>query len=273
MEAGLFKSEPDINKSPVIVTVDLTRDIINLNETVAHFYKLFDNAYGSNNEKLFETSDLEQILELFKDAIDDLKHGEINAYTIGGNAVELQTINSVKVKNNLIQTNQNINALKVAYVRTADMIKKIVRVINSKEMMMLSSMGVQYKMLASATYEQLKRILETIPDRLKDAKKLENNLTKMENSYKDLTKELMAMQRSMSAVSTVTFDTIYNRRMMELSNSANYMSQAVTLRLAGIGLYVKELKDVRDALVMLSNINTIDRKDAEELSKKLSELD
>ena len=36
-------------------------------------------------------------------------------------------------------------------------------------MMMLSDMGVDFRLLTSSTYEQLKRLLDTMPNRLKEA--------------------------------------------------------------------------------------------------------
>lgn len=254
---GITKKEAPapVAKQPVIITVDLSRDIMNLKELMQHFYDLFDGAYGSNNEKLFASDDLKVILELFKDTVEKIKTGDLNVYSVNGSAIEVSGINKERVKQNLVVTNQNINNLKEAYMQTSAKIQDITKIIQSKEMMMLSDMGVDFRLLTSSTYEQLKKILDTMPNRLKEAKKLEKDMTKVQNEYDKLIKELNAMQRTMQAVSTVNYDTIYNRRLVELLSSANWMSQTVTLRLAGLALYIRELKEVRDAIVMLAGVN------------------
>ena len=125
---------------------------------------------------------------------------------------------------------------------------------------MLSDMGVDFRLLTSSTYEQLKSLLDTMPNRLKEASKLEKDMTRVQGKYDKLVKELNDMQRRMQSVSNVSYDTVYNRRLIDLLTCANWMSQTITLRLAGLALYIKELKDVRDAIVMLAGVNKGDLK-------------
>ena len=42
--------------------------------------------------------------------------------------------------------------------------------------------------------------------------------------------------------------------MSDLFVAARYMTDIVTLRLSGIGLYIKELKDVQDVLFQLNGL-------------------
>lgn len=262
-DLGIVKYSRDrdaVKTQPIIVTIDLARDIQNIRTLTDHFYKLFDNAYGSANEHLFGTDDLEIILNIFNDTIARLKTGNIAQYSVsGGVAVDAPGINSERVKQNLKMTNENLNNLKNAYTQTAQQIEKISKIIHTKEMLMLSDIGASYRLLSTGTFQQMLPIVETIPARLKKAAEMERKLAKMKSEYSALVQELQRMQTSFATVSNVTFDTIYNRKIVDLLNAASWMSDTVSLRLTGIGLYIKELKDVRDALVMVSDLNAAPR--------------
>jgi len=246
----------DASKKPIIISLDFSKDLLSLRELMQHFYDLYDNAYGSNNEKLFDTSDLEAILRVFQTTIKKIKNGDAPmTYSMGGYATEVSAIDSSKVKDNLILTNANINNLKQAYVITADKIKNISQIINSKEMMALADYSFDYKMLTAGTLNQLQGIVDTIPSRLKDAEKLSKQLSKMGNQYSKLIKELEKMQLAVTSLSPITYDSVTNRRMLDLLNSAKYMSDVVTVRLTGLGLYIRELKDIRGVISMMAAIN------------------
>ena len=255
------KSEANPAKQPIIITIDLSRDIQNLKSFVDHFYKLFDHAYGSNNEHLFSTGDLEIILNTFKTTIERMRSGNIAQYSVsGGVAIDAEGVNPERVKQNLINTTVNMNNLKKAFTDTSAKIQDLSKIINSKQMLMLSDIGASYTTLTSDTYVQLISILETMPERLKKATAMEKEMSKMKNEYTKLVNELQSMQKSFAGVSNVTYDTIYNRKVIELLNSANWMTDTVSLRLTGIGLYIREMKDVRDSLVMLAGTQSMPRK-------------
>lgn len=258
-ELGIIKksdvSSGDVKTTPVLVSVDLSRDLMSIRELMQRFYELFDNAYGSNNEHLFQTDDLELILQIFNDTIKRVKDGSSTVYAYGGSAVEIDQINSDRISENLKLTNTNITNLKSAYVQTADKIKDIMKIIQSKELLMVNSLGSSYKMLSSGTYQQLIQMAATIPVRLKEAQELEKALGKLKSQYDALAKQLAATQRNILAIGNVQYDTIYNRKMVELFRAASSMRDIVTLRLSGIGLYIKELKDVQDVMTMLVNFN------------------
>ena len=249
-------AEPANGKNaPIMITVDLSKDMLSLKELVQHFYDLFDNAYGSNNEKLFEADDLKSILEVFKNTLNTLQTGELNVYAVNGSSVELSAVNSSRVKDNLTLTNTNINALKEAYMQTGAKIKDLTRIMSSKEMLMIADMGTTYSALTTSTLTQLQNILKTIDPRMKQAGKMEKDMMKVQKQYEKLVDQLSGLQRSFASVSNISYDTIYNRKMIELLNSAKMMSQVVTLRLVGLGLYIKEMSEVRDALGMLASLN------------------
>lgn len=240
----------------IVVTLDFSRDIEDLKLLVQHFYDLFDGAFGSFNEKLFDTQDLKLILELFNDTLQHIKTGDpAREVTIGGSATEVQAVSASRVKENLINTNENINKLKMAYVQTAAKIKDMAKIINSKELLMLSDLGVEYQMLTSATLTQMMPIMQSLLVRIKEASKMEKELDKVKREYEALVKKLSDSQRAVMSISNITYNTVYARRLNDLFVAARYMSDIVTLRLSGLGLYIKELKDVRDILTQLNGLN------------------
>lgn len=250
------KDEPNPKTERVIVTLDLSRDVESLRLMVQHFYDLFDGAYGSFNEKLFDNTDLKLVLDLFADTIKRLKSGDpAREISISGNAYEVEGVNPSRIKENLILTNGNVEKLKNAYVQTAAKIKDISKILNNKQLLMLTDLGVEYKMLTASTLKPMIGILETIPARLKEAAKMEKALEKTKKEYDVLVKKLSDSQRALVSISNITYSTAYSRRMNDLFVAARYMTDIVTLRLSALGLYIKELKDVRDVLVQLNGLN------------------
>lgn len=242
-------------QTPIVVSLDLSQDILNLQQLVQHFYDLFDNSYGSNAEHLFKTDDLELLLQLFKRAIENIKTGSVDAYQLGTELVELNAVSPGRIYENLKNTYANVNELKLAYQETFNRINKIAKIINNKELTMVSSMGVDYKFLTSSTMHQMINILKTIKPRLKEADKLESKLSKAEDKYKKIVKELESLQRAFVAVGNVTYTSVYQKKINELFNASKYMTQTISLRLTAIALYIKQLKDLKEILVMLSAIN------------------
>lgn len=243
-------------KGAYIVSIDFSKDIEDLKLLIQHFYDLFDNAYGSNSEKLFDTQDLEVVLDLIKNQFQRIKNGDAaTTYTLGGSASQIEAVNVYKVKDNLILTNSNITALKKAYQETAAKIRNIGTVINGKEMLALSQYGVQYKVLTKSTLIAMKSILDTLPTRVKQAKKMEHGLIKMKRAYEKVIVKLEEAQRAVIGVSSIVFTSPYQRQVNDLISSTRFMSDIITLRLSGLGLYLKELQDTRDIIKMLTGIN------------------
>lgn len=253
VKAPLEKVNPE--KEKVVVTIDLSRDIESLKILMQHFYDLFDRAYGSFNEKFFDTEDLELILKIFADTLKRIKTGDpAREIALGGRTAEVEAISAARVKENLITTRDNVEKLKAAYVGTSDKIKDIAKIINSKELIALSDMGVPYKMLTFATLKQMEPMMKTIPARIKEATGLEKKLEKTKKEYEKLVSALSAMQHSVVTISNITYDTVYGRKINELFVAARYMSDIITLRLSALGLYIKELKDISVLLKQLNNI-------------------
>jgi hypothetical protein len=259
---GLLDMIRELRKKPenktMVVSLDLSKDIFHLKELVQHFYDLFDNAYGSNNEKLFETEDLKAILEVIASTTKAAATGEVDMYSLDGRAVDIPRVSTERVRDNLTYTNENIRSLKDAYISTAGRIKDIARIISSKEMLMLSDYGVSYSALSGATLSQLQDVLKTVGPRRESALKLQKDMIKVQKKYEELINKMNPLIKSISAasnVSSVVYNSTYDRRIIELIQAAKMMSQVVSLRLVGLTLYIKELEDVQDTVTMLANLN------------------
>lgn len=252
----LFK-EPEVrpDKQPIVITMDLSKDLLALRQLVSHFYDLFDNAYGSNNEQLFGTEDLEIILKIFRNSIKSIKTGDLPTYEVGGTMAEVSAIDSSRIKENLIRTHTNVQALQGAYQDTANRINDIAKIINNKELLMTKDMGISFAWLTGSTLKEMNEIQATIKPRLKEAEKLMKALDKAQRAYGEVANELQKMQHAILAISNITYTSVYQRRVQDLLLAAKYMTQLVSLRLSALGVYIKELKDIRNIISMLAVLN------------------
>ena len=252
---GIIKDNPPLKGGPnrIIVTLDFSRDIETLKILVDHFFDLFDNAYGTFNEKLFDASDLNLILKIFQGTLKRIEDGDpAREILVGGTATEVKEVSAAHVRQNLINTNTNIDALKKAYVQTNDKIKDIVKIISNKQLVAMTDLGVSASMLSSSTIKQLLPLVKMLPERLKEAKNVERDLNKVKSDYDAFTKKLQSLQKNVMSISNISYSTIHARRINELFLASRYMSDIVTLRLSGLTLYIKELKDLREILIQIA---------------------
>jgi predicted transcriptional regulator len=108
-------------------------------------------------------------------------------------------------------------------------------------------------------------LIEKLKPRLKEAKTLENSLKKMQDSYTKITKELEKLSSAMlvSPYSSITYTSVYQRKISNLVLSAKYMTQTVVLRLSTLSIYIKEISDILEIIRNLNAINSVDRTIAE----------
>lgn len=240
-----------------VIKLDTTKDLFALKQSLDHFFDLFDNSYGSNDEKLFSVDDLEIMLKMFENTLQLMKSG-----VSGDSALEIRgeltltgdAINATRLKDNLLRTKINTDNLKAAYVVTNKQINQIAQIIMNKNLLGASQMGVQYAFLSASTYETMIEILEIIDMRLKEAQVMEKKLNKMKASYIKLTNALDAKRAKLNTLSGLAYTTIIQRKINELYDGARYMTQTVQLRLNTLALYISELNDTR---AILKNLNAI----------------
>ena len=80
-------NHPSGEPKGVVISLDVTKDVVSLKEYCRHFFDLFDNAFGSNNEFLFGTEDVEMLLRAFETMRKNLESGKMSMFSIGQNRV------------------------------------------------------------------------------------------------------------------------------------------------------------------------------------------
>lgn len=143
------------DKQMIIVSLDFSKDLMDMKQLVQHFFDLFDNAFGSNNENLYGTDDLELILRVFDSTVENMKKGKTNTYEIDGNLAEISAISADRVYDNLVNTNTNLTNLKECYQQTFDKINDVAKIINNKELLSAADMGINFKYLTMNTKKSI----------------------------------------------------------------------------------------------------------------------
>ena len=247
--------EKKVEDRQIVISVDMSKDLISLEQLLQHFLDLFDNSIGSNGEQLFETSDLELMLKLFRDTLADIKDYRIGAQEVGGAVVEFNPIDSRRIKDNLIRTKLNVDRLREAYNNTDNAIRRVSTLLSQKQMILATNMGAEFAFYSSATYARMARIIDIIKPRIKAAVKLHSNLEKMRNAYERIVSELQGYSKKLGTISNMAYTTVYQKKVSNLYESARYMSQTVTLRMTALAAYIRQLDDIQQTLISLNRVN------------------
>ena len=250
-----IKQGPDVK----VISFDTSKELIDLQHSLEHFVSLYNNAYGSNDEWMFGTDDLELMMNVFKQTYQSIKSGNVPTYDVAGTLTEVDTIDKNKLRENLIRTNTNTENLKKAYLETAKKIETISGIVGHKQLLGAQSMGIQYGFLSAASYEVMISLTRVINEYLRDAEKNEKKLHKMRDQYSKIAEELGKLRSAMQGVSSIAYTSIYQKRIDNLFMASRYMTQTVTLRLTTLGLYIKELRDIKELLINLNSVNLVNR--------------
>lgn len=248
------------------IRIDTTKDLFELQQTLQHFFDLFDNAYGSNEENLFSVEDLAIMLNVFKDTLQRIRNPKTaTAVELSGNLVfDYDAISSAKLKDNLLRTKINTDNLKRAYQMTNQQVNTIAKIIMNKNLLGVSQLGVQYAALSASSYTVMIEILDIIDKRLKEAAVMEKKLQKMKKEYEELSQAIDRQRIILMSISGMTFTSILQRKINDLFMSAQYMTQTIQLRLNCLALYMSELNDTRAILKNLNAINEVNKREKKE---------
>ena len=247
--------EKKMSDRQIIISVDISKDLISLEQLLQHFFDLFDNALGSNSEHLFGTDDLELMLKIFKDTIDDVKNYKTVSYEIGGNAVEATPIDARRMSDNLNRTHVNTQNLRNAYTQTAEAIKRVSTVLTQKQLLMATQMGAEFAFLSSASYARMSNILDIVKPRIKTADKLYKNLDKMRDMYGRIANDLSNYTRKIGAFSSMSYISTYQKKVTNLFDSARYVTQIISLRMNALAAYIANLRNVQEMIISINRIN------------------
>jgi hypothetical protein len=238
------------------IMVDVSKEMQELEQILDHFLNLFDNAYGSNQEHLFETEDLELLLELFRETMGTIATGKVPTYALQGKLTELDVINKEKLRDNLIRTKINVEQLKRAYTETQKNAINTLQWITQKQLLASQGLGEMFKFYSAATYTRMINILDVLEPRIKDAGKLEKGLKRMGDKFNKVVIELGKQRRSIANFGDVVYTPVYQKKINDLFEASRYVSQTITLRLTALGMYIREMKDVKEAILNANSINS-----------------
>lgn len=238
------------------IKIDIERDLFDLQQYLQHFIDLFENAYGSNNEHLFGITDLEMLLDIFSQTLRDIETGRVATIDIAGSLAETNSIDSKKIKDDLIRTKINTDKLKEVYVKTSEKINDILRVIQHKQILGSTGMGISFRFLSQGSYTVILNIIDVLKPRLEHTIKMEKEMEKIKVRYEKLVNDLAKLRTKFRAVGNVAYTSIVQRKVDDLFVSSRMLSQSITLRLTTIGIYIKELREIQIALINVNAINS-----------------
>lgn|SRR5574344_539832 len=259
-----YGADDNQERGVTVVRVDTSRDLLALQETLHHFFDLFDNAFGSNDEKLFSIDDLDIMLHFLKDTLSSVKNPNkfsmASSTEVSGSFINDNSIDPAKIADDLRRTSINTNNLKTAYVLTNKQINTIAKIIADKNLSLIASMGQQYTYLSASTYQVMSEILSVIETRLKEAEEMSKKLNKMKTAYENLTTELEKYRAGLNSITGLAYTTIIQRKINDLYDASRYMTQIVQLRSNALALYLSELNDTHAIITNLNAVNTANKK-------------
>jgi hypothetical protein len=254
-----------------VVDINISKEIENIAQLLNYFLELFDNAYGSNREYLFGTEDLDLLLDLFKAATKTTLFGSpdfaASKIAIAGKLATDRNISASRLKDNLIRTKINTDNLKQVYVRIQEAFTNTVGSLSQKQLMALEKLGVNYRMYSASTYNQILAIAELLEPRYEQARKLEKDLQKSKNAFDKIVIDLAKERKALMVVSDVIYTDERQRRVNELFDASRYVNQTISLRLATLGLFIRQLTETK---TMLKAINSLNKQALDDLRKELS---
>ena len=252
---GGFKDQTVESKQVIAIDINISKEMEGIQQLLQHFLDLFDNAYGSNRERLFGTEDLEMLLELFRKTIDQLTKGDISTTAIAGKLTSMELLDSSKLKDNMIRTKVNTDNLKRVYVQIEQGISNMLAILSHKQLVALENLGSGYRFYSASTYIQMVKILDAINPRVKESEQMEKDLKKMKEVFDKIVIQLGKQRDALVGYGQITYTSVYQKRISDLFDGARYVSQTVTLRLATLGLFIRQIKDIREAIFTVNSMN------------------
>ena len=241
------------NERPVqrVLELDVSSDLYALQQSLSHFFDLFDRSFGSVGENLFDTADLTIVYNYIDHLCKSFEKGNVNPAILQN---QLTNIDSDTIYENLIRTKTNVDNLEKAYYTTYQQIDKINKIITSKQLASLAAYGVNYMFLSQYTCNAMGDMLKYIDDRLKDAVKMQKELDSTRNKFTELCTRTEKLRNSIKGFSYIQVNTIYEQKINDLYLSTKYITQITTLRLNTLTKYIQELQQVR---LTIANLNAL----------------
>jgi len=263
--AKSVSTEDNEGKQVKAIDINISKEMEGIHQLLQYFFDLFDNSYGSNREHLFGTEDLEMLMQLFQATIKDLGEGTVSTTAISGKLTSMQLLSADKLKDNLIRTKVNTDNLKKVYVQIQESVTNMLAVLSHKQLIAAEGLGVSYRFYSASTYVQMIKILDAVKPRVKQAEQMEKDLKKMQTIFDKLVVQLGKQRQVLLGFGQVTYTSVYQRKISELFDASRYVSQTISLRLATLGLFIRQIKDIQESIY---NVNAINSRNKDFLTSK-----
>ena len=247
------------SKQVMAVDINISKEMEGISQLLQYFFDLFDNSYGSNREHLFGTEDLEMLLELFRETIKSMAEGTVSTTAISGKLTSMQLLSADKLKDNLIRTKVNTDNLKKVYVQIQESLSNMLAIVSHKQLVGAENLGINYRFYSASTYVQMIKIIDAIKPRIKQAEQMEKDLQKMQKVFDKIVVQLGKMRQSLLGFGSVTYTSAYQKKVAELFDASRFVSQTISLRLATLGLFLRQIKDIRESIYNVNAINSRNR--------------
>jgi hypothetical protein len=128
-------------------------------------------------------------------------------------------------------------------------------ILSHKQLVALENLGSGYRFYSASTYIQMVKILDAISPRIKESEEMEKDLKKMKEVFDKIVIQLGKQRDALVGYGQITYTSVYQKRISDLFDGARYVSQTVTLRLATLGLFIRQIKDIREAIFTVNSMN------------------
>jgi hypothetical protein len=129
-------------------------------------------------------------------------------------------------------------------------------VLSHKQLVAAEGLGVSYRFYSASTYVQMVKILDAMKPRIKQAQQMEKDLKKMQAIFDKIVVQLGRQRQALLGFGDVTYTSVYQRKISELFDASRYVSQTISLRLATLGLFIRQIKDIQESIYNVNAINS-----------------
>jgi hypothetical protein len=129
-------------------------------------------------------------------------------------------------------------------------------VLSHKQLVAAEGLGVSYRFYSASTYVQMVKILDAMKPRIKQAQQMEKDLKKMQTIFDKIVVQLGRQRQALLGFGDVTYTSVYQRKISELFDASRYVSQTISLRLATLGLFIRQIKDIQESIYNVNAINS-----------------
>ena len=243
-----------------IISVDVSKELNEIRSALKIFYELYDNARGSDGEHLFQTIDLELVLNMIKQVQTNLSKTMFFEY-------DAISKDQVKVTRKL--TVANADKLRNTYDNVNRYIQNLLKAIASKKLVTLQSES-GLLIYNSLTNNAIVELGKTVKERQKLASKDFTQLEKISLKFKKELENIAKFRMSLYSKNTTLVVNPLLEQYKEIYEILSVVIGTTDTRISVLSLYINHLNDIFSTLNALHTVRAINLK--EKLKKMVSKI-